>query len=107
MSPGKQAVAQLDIFSSSGQTIIPATARIIREVALTVGIDSQTIATIACMGDHLEELAAIDDFDEGRAFAKGGDHPDGGRVLDADALAKGVVGLDQAGQCALRVDGKG
>jgi FdhD protein len=58
MSPGKQAVAQLDIFSSSGQTIIPATARIIREVALTVGIGGQSIATIACMGDHLEELAA-------------------------------------------------
>ena len=44
--------------------------------------------------DDLVELAAVDDFDEGRAFAVGGDDPDGGGVLDADALAEGVVGFD-------------
>ena len=41
MSSEKQPVARLDIFSSSGQTIIPAAARIIREVALTVGIGAK------------------------------------------------------------------
>src|SRR5271157_3910470 len=57
--------------------------------------------------DELEELAAVDDLDEGRALGVGGDYPDGGGVLDADALAESVVGLDQFGQLALRVDGKG
>jgi len=64
-----------------------------------------------CVGqglvDELEELAAVDDLDEGRAFGVGGDDPDGGGVLDADALAEGVVGLDELGQLALRVDGEG
>jgi hypothetical protein len=57
--------------------------------------------------DQLVELGAVDDFHEGRAFGVGGDHPDGGGVLDADALAEGVVGFDFGGQLALRVDGEG
>ena len=57
--------------------------------------------------DELVELAAVDDLDEGRALAVGGDDPDGGRVLDADALAEGVVGLHLGGQLALRIDGEG
>ena len=56
--------------------------------------------------DELEELGAVDDFDKGRGMVAIGDHPDGGRVLDADALAEGVVGLDLGSQLALRVDGE-
>ena len=40
-------------------------------------------------------------------MAAGGDDPDGGRVLDADALAEGVVGFDLSGELALRIDGEG
>jgi len=57
--------------------------------------------------EHLVELAAIDDLDEGRAFGAGGDHPDGGGVLDADALAEGVVRLDRRSELALGIDGEG
>jgi FdhD protein len=58
MKPDMPTVAKLDIFSSSGRTIAPATVGVIREVALIVDINGRTLATIACMGDHLEELAA-------------------------------------------------
>jgi len=57
MSPDNQAIKELDIFSSDGNTISPAKALIIREVALTVKISGKTIAAIACSGNHLEELA--------------------------------------------------
>src|ERR1035437_3062479 len=57
--------------------------------------------------DELEELAAVDDFDEGRALAVGGGDPDGGGVFDADALAESVVSLDLCGELALGVHGKG
>jgi len=43
-----------------------------------------------------KELAAVDNLDERRPLGVGGDHPDGGSVLDADALAEGVVGLTSA-----------
>jgi len=47
--------------------------------------------------DELVELGAVDYFNEGRAFGVvGGDDPYGGGVLDADALAEGVVGLTSA-----------
>jgi hypothetical protein len=40
-------------------------------------------------------------------LAAGGDHPDGGGVLDADALAEGVVGFYLGGEPALGIDGEG
>jgi len=57
--------------------------------------------------DELEELAAVDDLDEGRALGVGGDDPDSGSMFDADALAERVIGLDQFGQLALGIDGEG
>src|ERR1700692_2721952 len=53
------------------------------------------------------ELVAVDDFNERRALAVVGDDPDGGGVLNANALAQGVVGLDGGGELALGVDGEG
>jgi len=57
--------------------------------------------------DELVELGAVDYFDKRSALAVGGDYPDGGGVLDADALAEGVVGFDFGGKLALRIDGEG
>ena len=57
--------------------------------------------------DDLVELAAVDDFDEGRGVGAVGDDPDGGGVLDADALAESVVGFDFSVQLALGIDGEG
>ena len=57
--------------------------------------------------DELVEAAAVDDFDEGRRVGGGGDDPDGGGVLDADALAEGVVGFDFCSQLAHGIDGEG
>ena len=37
--------------------------------------------------DELEEFGAVDYFYEGSAFGLAGGYPDGGGVLDADALA--------------------
>ena len=59
-------------------------------------------------GDELVELGAVDYFNEGRAFGVvGGDDPYGGGVLDADALAEGVVGFDFSEELALGVERKG
>ena len=43
--------------------------------------------------DHLEELAAVEDLNERRTLAVGSDHPNGGCVLDANALANGQPAL--------------
>ena len=43
--------------------------------------------------DHGIELGAIEDFHERRAFGLVSNDPDGGRVLDADALAERVISL--------------
>ena len=56
--------------------------------------------------DELEEPAAVDDFDEGRGVGGAGDDPDGGGVLDADALAEGVVGFDFLGEPTHGIDGE-
>ena len=80
---------------------------------LKIADHRRSLAGLAATGvgdglvDHLEELAAVNDLDEGRSLAVGGDHPDGRRVLNADALAQCVVGLDQAGELALGIDGEG
>jgi hypothetical protein len=47
------------------------------------------------------------DFNVRRALAVGGHDENGGSVVDADALAGGLIGLDHGGELALRVDGKG
>ena len=57
--------------------------------------------------DELEEAAAVDDLDEGRGVGGVGDDPDGGGVLDADALAKIAVGLDCLCEMAHGIDGEG
>jgi len=55
----------------------------------------------------LKQLGAIDDFDEGSALAVGCGYPDGGGVLDADALAECVVSLDGGGEFALGIECEG
>ncbi len=55
---------------------------------------------------ELEEAGAVDYFDEGSALRVGGGDPDGGGVLDANALSEGVIGLDEAGKFALGIDGE-
>ena len=57
--------------------------------------------------DDLVESLPVDYFDKGHAVRFAGDHPDGRRVLDADALAKIDVRLDFCGQLLLRIDDKG
>jgi len=57
--------------------------------------------------DHGIELGAIEDFHKRRAFGLVGNDPDGGSVLDADALAECVVGLYQGGQFLLGINHKG
>ena len=59
------------------------------------------------MVDGLEEFVVVLDFDEGQTFGAGGGDPDGGGVLDSDALAEGEVGFDGGGEGALRVEGEG
>ena len=57
--------------------------------------------------DHLEEAAAVYYLDEGRGVSGVGDDPDGGGVLDADALAEGPVGFDFVSQFAGGIDHEG
>ena len=57
--------------------------------------------------DELEKAAAVEDFNEGRGVGGVGDDPDGGSVLDADALSEGVVVFDLLGEAAHRIDGEG
>ena len=63
-----------------------------------------------CVGDglvyDLEELAAVADFDEGRASGGAGYDPDSGGVVDADPLAESLVGIDLRNKRALRVYGE-
>ena len=86
--------------------------------ALECGARRSRFAAVAAAGlvaaglgeglvDELEELAAVDDLDEGRGVSGVGDDPDGGGVLDADALAEGVVGFDFLGEAAHGIDGEG
>ncbi len=49
----------------------------------------------------------VDYLDKGHAIRLVGDHPNGRRVLDADALAEIDVRLDFGSQLLLRVDHKG
>jgi FdhD protein len=58
MSPEKHTARRLNIFSSDGETISSTATRIIRETALTVNVNGQTAAIIACSGNHPKELAA-------------------------------------------------
>ena len=57
--------------------------------------------------DELEELAAVDDFNEGRGVGAVGHDPDGGRVLNTDALAERVVGFDLGGSLPMGSMAKG
>jgi len=57
--------------------------------------------------DELEEAAAVDDFNERRSVGGAGDDPDGGGMLNADALAEGVVGFDFLRETAHGIDGEG
>ena len=57
--------------------------------------------------DELEEAAAVDDFNVGRSAGCAGDDPDGGGVLDADAVAESLVVFDQLREAAHGIDGEG
>ena len=59
-----------------------------------------------CLVNQLKELAAVHDLNERSSLAVGRDHPDGGRVFDADTLAQCVIGFDRGSQLALGIDGK-
>src|SRR5580704_8857478 len=57
--------------------------------------------------DELEETAAIDDFNVGRCAGRAGDDPDGGGVLNADAVAESLVVFDELREAAHGIDGEG
>ena len=56
--------------------------------------------------DELVEAAAVYDFDKRRRVGGAGDDPDGGRVLNADALAQIAVILDLLREPAHGIDGE-
>jgi len=58
MNIANPAIKKINILSSDGKKLAPLTAPLIREVFLTVKVNGEAIAKIACSGNHLKELAA-------------------------------------------------
>lgn len=57
MSNFDQTVKTLKIFSADSNSIAESSAKVIREVALTINLHGKTLANIACAGNYLNELA--------------------------------------------------
>jgi FdhD protein len=57
MSNFDQTVKTLKIFSADSNSIAESSAKVIREVALTINLHGKTLANIACTGNYLDELA--------------------------------------------------
>jgi FdhD protein len=51
------AIKKTKMFSADANSIAESSAKVIREVPLNVKLDGEAYATIACAGDHLDELA--------------------------------------------------
>ena len=57
MSNFDQTIKTLKIFSADSNSIAESSAKVIREVALTISLHGKTLANIACAGNYLDELA--------------------------------------------------
>jgi len=57
MSNFDQTIKTLKIFSADSNSIAESSAKVIREVALTINLHGKTLANIACTGNYLDELA--------------------------------------------------
>jgi len=57
MKPETKVVETLNIYSADRQAIRAAQTKVIREVSLKIYLQGKWLATIACTGNHLDELA--------------------------------------------------
>jgi FdhD protein len=57
MSNFNQTIKTLKIFSADSNSLAESSAKVIREVALTISLHGKTLANIACSGNYLDELA--------------------------------------------------
>jgi FdhD protein len=57
MSNFDQSIKTLKILSADVKSIVESSAKVIREVALTISLHSKPLANIACAGNYLDELA--------------------------------------------------
>ena len=57
MSNFDQTIKTLKIFSADSNSIAESSAKVIREVALTINLHGKPLANIACAGNYLDELA--------------------------------------------------
>jgi FdhD protein len=52
-----QSIKKIKMFSADANSIAESSTKVIREVPLNVNLNGETYATIACAGNHLDELA--------------------------------------------------
>jgi FdhD protein len=57
MSNLDQTTKKIKLFSADANSITESSAKIIQEVPLNVNLNGEAYATIACSGNHLDELA--------------------------------------------------